>query len=163
MQPENNGSPVLPDISVKLWWSAARTEGGQLQHLAVRIFSGLLNLLWRCRKRKEKWSLFRKESIINQACIFWGLLKKLNPSIMCEPLFDSNLWVNIEGKNQWTMYKYIFLMNWSAKKGSVWGSVSTKNAPFCSFPNVAFVHLHDFVHYSCHLHLYVASSKWKQQ
>ncbi len=53
---------------------------------------------------------------------------QFNPSIMLKPLFYSNLWGNIEGRNQWMIYKNIFLMNWSALNVCVRGFICAKHA-----------------------------------
>lgn len=80
---------------------------------------------------------------------------QFNPSIMCKPLFCSHLWVNIEGRNHWMIYKNIFLMHWSGKKGAVWGFTSL-------FRTLLLYCCHDFVHdfclalsHFCHLTWYI--------
>lgn len=71
----------LSDINIKVLVNSSP----DLQEKRIATFSSedLLQVFWIFyggteKKRKEKWSSFRKESIINQACIFWALLKKPN-------------------------------------------------------------------------------------
>lgn len=108
----------------------------ELQHLALGIsFRSFESFMGEQKKEKEKWSCFRKESIINQACIFQWLLKKPNvthPS--CSNLYL--IWTcNTEGRNQWIIFKKRFLMNWAGQ--NVWGKdVSFQNSMFAiSFPH----------------------------
>ena len=98
-----NSSPVYSPSILKLWWTPARTvRRRELQHLALRIcfrsFESFMGV--QGKKKREKWSSFRKESIINQACIFGRLLRErqFNPSITFKPLLYSNLWGNMKGK-----------------------------------------------------------------
>lgn len=163
----------------------ARTVGGrELQHLAVRISVRSFECFMGVQK-KDKWSGFRKESIINQACIFRGLLKK--PSLTHQSC--SNLYFilgNIEGRNQWMIYKSVFLMNWTFQKVHVWGLICANSV---CFHNVIVFHpvyifpywftllwllyfcfclilsrfCHLTWHIMCHLHMSIASGKWKQQ
>lgn len=74
-------SPVYLTSIFKLLWNPARTvRRKKLQHLALRIFfrpSESFMGVWN-KIKKEKWSSFREESIINQASIFLSLLKNPN-------------------------------------------------------------------------------------
>lgn len=97
---------------------------------------------------------------------------QFNPSIMCKPWFCSPLWVNIEGRTHWMIYKNIFLMHWSGEKRcSMRFHITFQNLAvvllswLCTRLLFGFVSLlpSDLVHRPSLLHLSAASGKWKRQ
>lgn len=140
-------SPVYSPSILKLWWTPARTvRRRELQHLASRIcfrsFESFMGV--QGEKKEKKWSSFRKESIINQACIFGRLLKErqFNPSITFRPLLYSNLWGNMKGEiSGWFTRTFSWLIDLVRMYGCEVPSVpkvyvfydSTSSILLCSF------------------------------
>lgn len=113
----NQGSPVYLTSIFKLSWTPARTiRRRELQHLALRIsFRSFESFMGVQKKEKTRF----QKGINNKSSMHLSRAAgetQFNPSIMFRPLFCSNLWGNTEGRNQWMIYKDIFLMNCS--KGS---------------------------------------------
>lgn len=66
-----------PDINIKVIVNS--THDWREKSIATFSVEDLLQVFWifhGVEGEKEKWSGFSKESIINQECIFWRLLKK---------------------------------------------------------------------------------------
>lgn len=132
------------------------------RRIATFSIEDLLQVFWifygDAGKNKEKWSRFRKESIINQACIFWRLLKKPNlthPSCANPDFVLPCEWILKGELIGWFTRTFSWCID-LVKKGAVWGFTSL-------FRTLLLYCCHDFVHdfclvlsHFCHLTWYIA-------
>lgn len=139
--------PRLLAINIEVMVNSS--QDCQEKRIATFSIEDLLQVLWifyggAGEKKEKKWSSFRKESIINQACIFGRLLRErqFNPSITFRPLLYSNLWGNMKGEiSGWFTRTFSWLIDLVRMYGCEVPSVpkvyvfydSTSSILLCSF------------------------------
>lgn len=139
--------PRLLAINIEVMVNSS--QDCQEKRIATFSIEDLLQVLWifyggAGGKKEKKWSSFRKESIINQACIFGRLLRErqFNPSITFRPLLYSNLWGNMKGEiSGWFTRTFSWLIDLVRMYGCEVPSVpkvyvfydSTSSILLCSF------------------------------
>lgn len=109
----------LCDINIQVLVNSS--HDCQEKRIATFSTEDLLQVFWMfcaVAEKKKKMEPFQKEINNKSSMHLSGAAEEtqFNSSIMFRPLFYSNLWGNIERRNQWMIYNNIFLMNWSGQK-----------------------------------------------